>query len=306
MASHSDAKYVPEYSDIVLGGMDGVISILGTHQKLISEMDSNSRLQTFDEFQKDIECDNEDGAGIDLSLVPNLYEDYLKEAKIEQEEERKELQYELDQCIKLKPFRSSLDTKFGTIEFFMCRRDTEGCNFSIIPHEWICHIRDSSESPVLTIYGSAYSEKFEFSANSSEMFELCDMHTHQELHMYCGYRELLQRNIDKGSEDAEDPDELMDNQLLGSPMVFVQYMKRDMSRIDMKGSGLLALKHSLSCINEHLQGDGVSVVICPEIYGYFKKGKKETALTKIRNMLDFGLFEGDSACNSVEYLTFRM
>lgn len=306
MTSHSDSSYVPEYSDIVLGDMDGVMSVLATYPKMISEIDDNSRIMTLDDFRAEIESANSKGAEIDLSVVPNMYADYAEETKEELEEEKNELQAELKHCQKRNPFSSKIDTKFGIIDFFMCRRDTEGCRFSIVPHEWICHIRDTANSPLLTIYGSVYSESSDGSANSRQMFEICDMHTHQELHMYSGYRNLLQKSIDQGNEDMEDPDEIMDTQLWGSPMVFVQYMKRNKSREDMKGAGLFALKHSLSCIYENLGGDGVSVIICPEIYGYFKKGAKNTALTKIRNMFDAGLMEEGSVCNSIEYLKFEM
>jgi hypothetical protein len=306
MVKHSDRSYVPEYSDIVLGSMDGVISVLATYPKMISEIDDNSRIMTLDDFRKEIESDNLKGAGIDLCFVPDMYADYIEETNEELKEEKIELQAELKHCLKLNPFTSKIDTEFGAIDFFMCRRDTEGCRFSIIPHEWICHIRDADNSPLLTIYGSVYSEASDGSANSRQMFEICDMHTHQELHMYSGYRDLLQKSIDEGNEDMEDPDELMDTQLWDSPMVFVQYMKRNMSREDMKGAGLFALKHSLSCIHENLGGDGISVIVCPEIYGYFKKGEKRTALTKIRNMLDAGLIEEGFICNRIEYLKFEM
>ncbi|MBD8615045.1 hypothetical protein IFT69_15195 [Pseudomonas putida] len=306
MTEHSDEKYVPEYSDIVLGSMNEIMRALSNLPGEIKEINEGSGIVTLDQFRKDVEADNKIGAGIDPSFIPQMYEDYVKESKEELSYAKVELQAELNECLRLNPFSSSIDTDFGKIEFFMCQRDTEGCDFSILPYEWICHIRDMSGSPLLTIYGSSYSEAFEGSANSREMFEICDMHTHQELHMYLGYRSLLEGKIDQGNEDMEDLDELMDTILFGSPIVFVQYMKRDMSKIDMKGAGLFALKYSLSCINDHLESDGVSVVLCPEVYGYFKKGSKARALKKIHSVFDTGIYEGNTACQSVEYLKFEM
>ncbi|MBI6882348.1 hypothetical protein [Pseudomonas putida] len=290
----------------MLGDMDRVIPSLKSIIESVSKAESEDDFPNFEEYRKDLLSNACVDQNIDDSVIAAMYEESSREYRFEKHEELSELKEDLVYIMDRDPVQIDTKSKYGVIEFSMCRRSTEGCNFSIVPHEWLCHIRDAERKPLLTIYGSVYSESEEGGANSREMFEICDMHTHQEVHMYWGYKEYLEKEVLPDHDYAESPEEILDELLFMAPLVFVQYMKRDRSREDMKGAGLLALRHALTCINNHFDGYPASLVICPEIYGYYKEKEKKLALEKVKRILIDDLTGEDSVCESIDFLKFKM
>jgi hypothetical protein len=258
---------VKEVSDLIIGSFDEQIRVYAGYEENVASIKAEISPISIDEYQKAYIEDLDDSADpFSEEAFRADYDRYVKELQDELKDSLQEV-YEEYSSIKgavvmTKPGRH------GYFEFAMCRYPTEDAEETVQPYEWRSRLIDGHGKTLALSYGSYYMA--EGGSNAREMPYLADIYSSQELQVVSKYLERLSEEADEECGDEGigfDKFDLADMQLEAGGIFLVQYLKRDLTRIDLKGVGFEVLRYAVECIRNQLDEDmAISVGVFYNLY----------------------------------------
>lgn len=241
---------IKEVRDLVIGSFDDQIRFYKSYDATLASLKDEMTPISIEEYRQDYMKDiSRSGAVFDEKVFRAEYDEYVAEALDELNSSLAELNQEYrslkDAVLMTKPGRH------GYFEFSMCQYPTEGEGETISPYEWQSKLVDGHGRVLSLAYGTLYIGGE--GCNAREMPYLADIYTAQELSVVNKYLKRLSENLDCDGEDSDwfDNYALAEMQLEEGGIMLVQYLKRDMTRRELKGVGFEVLKYASECMQKH-------------------------------------------------------
>jgi len=306
MSKNTDKEIILTTDEIVLGSFESYISSLAEESVSRSSIQEHYHVEPYIEYLKSVKEDSEvQGVDFDESQAEADYQSWQEESAEGLAEDMQEFDAEMAYIRQLNPATFSKECESGTLQFAMCQYDTEGVNPSIWPYEWRCTLRSPSGEVLSFIYGTLYVASEDGFSNINDVPFIADNHTAQEIKIVSQYfRHVGQKDPtllnDPYRSGMVQAGELVD---LG-PIIFIQYMKRNLSRGDLKGLGFESLKFSIESILAHLGAESFSVCCFVDMYKKRDASYAKTVSKKLRTRFEQFFYEEIDGCEQLDMLRY--
>ena len=269
----SEVKDVP---DLVIGSFEENIRFVTSYSETVEQVRLGSTPIEYDKFKEEISKDLKiEGTKFNERQCKKDYKQYVTELKETLDEEMGELKSQLE-WIK-NPVTKRKLSRHGYFDFAMCQYDTEGAERTLQPYEWRAKLVNGHGRILSLAYGTLYVAADGYHPDAQEMPYLADIYTSQELSVVSKYFAHIEEELEDEEEPIFDPSDIVATEIESGGIVLLQYLKRDLTRPELKGVGFETFKYAIDCIQDHFSDsmESLSFGIFHDIYK-----KVDTSYTK--------------------------
>lgn len=258
---------VKDVSDLVLGSFEDNIRFVSSYSKTVEEVRLGLTPIEYDKFKEETSKSfRAEGTKFNDKQCEKSYKLYVAELKESLDDELSELKSQLE-WIK-NPFTKRKVGRHGYFDFAMCQYDTEGEARTLQPYEWRAKLVDGHGKILSLAYGTLYVAADGCQPDAQEMPYLADIYTSQELSVVSKYFDHIEEELEDEEEPIFDPFDIVQTEIENGGIVLLQYLKRDVTRPELKGVGFETFKYAIDCIQGHFSDsiESLSFGIFHDIY----------------------------------------